>query len=418
MCNCIVAALAGVALTAGLVSAGSGPSTQPARVVQMKHLRVDLTKRTVTIDAAVCQPTYALEFLLCQGEGKTYESLLTTAAQPSHVHAALLLLGLTPGKPARWSSEGEGRFIPPRGAELTIAFHWKDKDGRAREADASDWLTSPAKDKSGPAGGPENGVRSPRDDIKGTDPIRPPPGLRAIKTWVFVGSEVWPSGRYAADQDGGIICVANLREAVIDVPFESANALEGREFAPNAAAVPPAGTPVEVVLTPLPGAANAPDARVMLEIDRLGNLVLDGRPIAPTQLRAWAEKYVEKHARGEVTLRAAAEAQVNDLAAAKRGLEFGGVRYFEEQFLPPLVEVPPRTPDQAKRLLADWTDRFRRSREFDEYLVQDAQETLAELERRTAEARQYPQLLDDYRRQLVQGLEAYRARFPTTRPEG
>jgi len=44
-----------------------------------------------------------LELLVCRGRppSKEYESIMDTQASPSDLHAALLVLGLTPGKPAR-----------------------------------------------------------------------------------------------------------------------------------------------------------------------------------------------------------------------------------------------------------------------------------------------------------------------------
>lgn len=380
-----VCALAQPAAAPGAPSA-AGTSSRPAGVVNLKGVRVDLKNRTVALYATVCKPNYDLEFLLCQGEEKTYESLLSTPARPSLIHAGLLMLGLTPGKPARWAGGPEGKFLPPCGAQVTIAFRWKDKDGKAHTADAADWLAT-----------------------VGAEGKRPAPP----RSWVFVGSLFYPSGAYAADQDGGIVCVANLPEAVIDVPFESANALENRAFRPNKAAIPPAGTAVEIVLTPLPGAEKAPDARVMLEIDRLGDLTLDGRPTVPSQLRAWAEAYIERHAKGQVVIRADGEATVNDVAAARRELEDGGVREFEEQFMPPDGPVLPRTAAQAKDALRAWADRLQKARALNSDAPDEAQAALDQIQPRIAEAQKRNELWELYRQQLRQSLDQYRA---STRP--
>ena len=113
------------------------------------------------------------------------------------------MLGLRPGKPGGYVGK---EYVPPRGAALRIELRWKDKTGESHSAEASDWLKLSG---------------------RGTGKVKP-------TGWIFVGSEILPGGVYDADLNGGIIAVANLPSAVIDVPFESTQTMENREFVVDA----------------------------------------------------------------------------------------------------------------------------------------------------------------------------------------
>jgi hypothetical protein len=54
--------------------------------------------RTVSLPARVRVRTGVIEYALVHERGKTYESLLSTPAEPAQVHLAFLLLGIEPGK--------------------------------------------------------------------------------------------------------------------------------------------------------------------------------------------------------------------------------------------------------------------------------------------------------------------------------
>ncbi len=67
----------------------TGPNT-----FQIGRVEFDREKRTVTVPATVCVTNQILEYALVATGGKTYESLLVTAASPVDMHLALLLLGV------------------------------------------------------------------------------------------------------------------------------------------------------------------------------------------------------------------------------------------------------------------------------------------------------------------------------------
>jgi hypothetical protein len=90
------------------------------------HVRVDLAKRMVELDGIVPidphnpqTPRIYLEAMVCTNDTKEHESLVMTRARPSHVHAALLLVGITPGTPGDWDWTGDTiRPVAPTGPRV------------------------------------------------------------------------------------------------------------------------------------------------------------------------------------------------------------------------------------------------------------------------------------------------------------
>ncbi len=368
--------------------ASSGPSTRPAgKVVNIALVRVDLANRQVSFDAEVCLRHGALEFLLVAWQTKTHESPLHTKARASHIHAGLLLLGLTPGKPARWAGQEQGaRFMPPAGAGLKMRFNWKDAEGKSHSADAADWLTG-------------------ADDRE----------IERPEQWIFVGSDILPDGRYWAEVDGEMISLTNFASAVIDVPFRSSSANDERGFFAKTDAIPPTGTKVEVVLTPVAGAEKALDAREMVEIDRFGRRRVDGQILTEDQLEKWAGSYITAHQCGMVVIRADGMARVWDIAATQYVLRLGGVREFEIQRVPPPGDMLPQSGDQARGAIAQWKDKFINYRDLLEDPGLGAERTLAQVDAELRDIEAQKELLKDYAAKLKHALATYKA---TTQPAG
>ena len=370
-------------------AAENAPAKKNRLVKIGKHLRVDLAKRQIVVNTEVCLRSGALELLVCAWSTKEHESVLHTRAKASNVHAALLLLGLTPGKPAEWVMiEGDdlGRTLPPRGAGLDISLKWTDKNDKAHTVNAAEFLS--VGDKKGAA---------------------------APKEWVFVGSDIFSDGRYWADSEGEIICVANFASAVIDVPFGNPNKLaqQAVSFMANTAAIPPVGTPVEVIITPRPGAERAPHARATLEIDPRGRFRLNGRPLARDALRAEASKFIERHEMGMVVIQAAPGATVADVVFARDELLLGGVHRTRQQWIGVGEPILPKTNAQKALAMKKWGEKFANPRDFIVEPGRDAGEELKRINAAVADLKARQALLDEYQSQLAKALSAY---TPTTQP--
>jgi len=352
-------------------------------------LRIDAAAGQVAFDAKVVRQEGYLEFFVCSGYSKAHETILTTEVLPSHVHAALLALGLTAGKPARWKEDPDSetaQFLPPKGAELKMTLKWLDKDGKPRQADASDWLA----------------VRGGR-------------GAAKPKAWVFVGSDVLPDGRYWADIDGELVSVSNFASAVIDVPFESSSQDEFWSFEADPKAVPPPETVVQVVLEPLPGAAKAAHARATLDIDALGRFYIEGRPITAGELAPWAENFIKDHSKGQVVIRSDSRATVWDIEKARGELRLGGVRIFDEERLQGEMEILPRTQQEASESLKTWADRFAHALDLIRDPAVEAQMVIDRVGVETEQVGERLKLWQRYSADLSKLLNGYKA---TTQPAG
>ncbi len=364
------------------------PATMPAR--RVSPIALDLKKRTVSFSAEVCQREVMLEFMICRTGTKEHESILRSDVLPSHIHAGLLAMGLTRGKPARWSTgrDGVSRFGPPQGPELDITLEWTDKDGKKHKDIAGAWLKGVGKKK-----------------------------LPVPKTWIFVGSDMLSDNTYAADINGEIVSVSNFSSSLIDVPFESSSdGGEGNvqaEYSADPKTVPPIGTKVEVTIAPRAGAEKSPHARILLDIDRFGRMKIDGEAILRGDLRAWVKKFVAVHSDTLAVIRADAHTIVYDIAEAREELSFAGITETEQQHLTPEAPIPPRSAAQAQAELKRWTRDFARA----EHLLMDparqARRVLKEIDRELARAERMKNLWEDYAAALRQALAKHEA---ATRP--
>lgn len=364
----------------------SGPAlgwNKDKSVFRFEHLTVDLKARTVTMDAIVAQAHYALEFLLCSGDEKAYESVMWTKASPWQVHAGMLMLGLAPGKPGGFLGEA---YIPPRGAGLHVKLEWTDEDAKKHQSAATDWvkLSGEGKEKAKP------------------------------DKFIFVGSDFLPDGTYWANADTGIIAVANLPSAVIDVPFRSAQAIEQRAFVVDTDKVPPKGTVVTVSIQPEKDAEKAPDARALLEIDRFGTMTIDGAPIDrfDDHLRKWAEEFTKKHSAAEVVIRLEALAPAYLASMAQVELKLGGVYEFEHRTAPLYTPPMPMNPTSMAYMLKEWQGRFADPKNQIRDPGDEAEATLRIIETRKAELDRQKELLERYEKVLRQQAEAYRRANP------
>lgn len=186
----------------------------------------------------VCKAGYPLEFFATYSN-RSYEAALSVNVTPSIVHAGLLATGAEPGHPAKFEPE----FVPPTGTEVAIEVRWKDASGKVKSAPAQEWIRN----------------------IKTKKPLE--------SNWVFAGSffvtdEATGKKYYQADS-GELICVLNLPTAMLDLPIRSYGAIEARSFEAFEEHLPPAGTPVTILLKPILGdkASAAAKAVVVPPVD-------------------------------------------------------------------------------------------------------------------------------------------------------
>ncbi len=227
---------AAAVLLSSAALAWTAPVSTPPPPDPLPHIRVDPARGRVEFDARVAltlgDPPRARVFLeqfVCTPDTKEHESLLVTDARPSHVHAALLAVGLTPGKPVTWTSE-PGRVVPhpPEGDRVRVEFIHRDDQGKEVVRTPSDWAVSARDGVPWPAG-----------------------------EFVFAGSILrdGPGGAaYLADREGTLVGLASFGTEVIAWPVVISHEAEVQapEWIASAESLPPLGTPVVVRLTAVP----------------------------------------------------------------------------------------------------------------------------------------------------------------------
>lgn len=220
------------ALLLAALLAGACAAPEPVLREAFPGVRVDARTRTVEFDGEV--PVDAagsrifLEVVACARGSREHEALVVTDARPSHVHAALLLVGLTPGAPGSWRWQG-GRLeaTPPSGDAVEALLLWRDAGGRLRRATPDQWIRD---------------VDSGRGLWEGS-----------VEPWVFAGSlfrRVRAGEVYAADVEGTIVGLATFGDEVVawSRVFSPEASIQPPQWIADPARTPPAGTKVTVRL--------------------------------------------------------------------------------------------------------------------------------------------------------------------------
>src|SRR5688572_6131136 len=119
--------MAFLVLALASVTFAAPPATRPAEG-KLPHLQVNRAKQQIRVECEAINADEKLEFLVCAAGTKEYESVLRSRARPSHLHFALLMLGLEPGQPVKFN-QAANAWIPPRGPALKLSCEFV-RDGK------------------------------------------------------------------------------------------------------------------------------------------------------------------------------------------------------------------------------------------------------------------------------------------------
>jgi hypothetical protein len=218
-------------------------SSQPAPAVAewttpFPHVAVNRAARQVRVNGFVPidahnkkTPRVFLEVLVCSRNTKEHEALVVTDAKPSHVHAAMLMIGLEPGAPGSWRwAEGAAKpeAIAPNGPRIRVTV--RPEGGQA--VDIREWVVQ-------------------RDGAT---------RLPAHEHLVFAGSIFRTLGApgearaiYGADADGTIVGLTAFGTETIawSGMYHHETAMEQPAWMADAARMPKFGTDVEVLIEPI-----------------------------------------------------------------------------------------------------------------------------------------------------------------------
>lgn len=188
----------------------STPKSTPGSIdsLELPGIKVNLEEKAIDVTAAVCLDEGSLEFVACTKNTKEHESIIRVAAQPSHIHTALLLLGAKPGHPAIRrvvGKEGAERLIdlPPEGSSIAVSLVVPGENGKLKERPISDFIAK---------------IDYEADEVvAGTKEIK-----TRFETFVFAGShlvgEEDEAKTYLADQTGSVISISTFGDELLCLP--------------------------------------------------------------------------------------------------------------------------------------------------------------------------------------------------------
>lgn len=216
----------------------AGHAAGPTFSELFEHVRVDVERKVVEFDADISpvmiederSPLVYLEVLVCIPNTREHESILVSKARPSHVHAALLAIGATAGKPGGFTFEsGQLKTIDATGPGVSVECVY-DGLGRAGEVrvDPLEWVVNAA---DGQAFGESDMGRS--------------------SGFVFAGSKfvnVNGQEHYGGDLGGNVIGLTTFGDEVIGLSktISPEAAVQAPEWVAKLKGMPGAGTPVRV----------------------------------------------------------------------------------------------------------------------------------------------------------------------------
>lgn len=259
---------------------------EPVPLNPERTVLLDKPGRRLLLKTQVCLRLGVLEMLACPKQTKEHESILSFPGKAQAVHAGLLALDLTPGRPARFAE----KFEPPTGPKLDVYVSWQDAAGKPQRRPAREWIRHvtyryfAAKLSKVPPGVPiDQGDDTLRYDPNTQELLwfgimsnerrdfllkhsNDPAYQQAVRSlyeqsqprelmaeWVFAGSgfSTTEDGRqiYQAEA-GSLICVANFGDALIDINVESSASNGAQLFEPYTERIPPEGTPVTIEIMP------------------------------------------------------------------------------------------------------------------------------------------------------------------------
>lgn len=242
-----LAAVLAVALSGGLHAQTSAPEapdatapaqandTKPGRApmelpaAAMPHLHIDREAGIVDVDArVVLREGEWLELIACAPNSKEHESLVVVLARPSHIHLALLTLGLEPGTPMTVEKLEDGYKVhPAQGPQVEVSFV-VGEGAQRREVPANEWV-----------------VAQQTGEVMGDNLF-----LFAGSTFVnYEGEDI-----YMADLSGAVVSLVNFGDDLLTRDTTATNNSDNQVWNANTAQIPPLDTPVTLRLRPMKAA--------------------------------------------------------------------------------------------------------------------------------------------------------------------
>ncbi|MBN1346316.1 MAG: hypothetical protein JXQ73_26750 [Phycisphaerae bacterium] len=271
-------------------SAATQTASDDRIVIFKPGVAINWTQRQVELTGKIALRQGALELFACAtdryGGDKTHESIVLLDARPLHVFQALGLIGLQPGRPARWDAK-KNAIHPATGQTLELGVEWLD-DGRRRRVDASEWMRR-------------------IDDPKA--PLGPLP-------WVLAGSAPSQDDGILADEDGTVATLVDFDGSIIGLSVHHPRDYDQMWIEARTEKVPQLDMPVTVLVRA---------AGLRLEMDRFGRVFLNGRRHDPETITNAVKDYLKASPNGRISVLVAPTTLDVDIRRLKNQLRAAGV---------------------------------------------------------------------------------------------
>lgn len=228
----------------------SKPSRKKAVALLLKELaakgvHLDRERHLVWVPGVTWIHNANLEYIATGRRGSTHEALLVLDCKASALNAALLALGLKPGKnyslkekipppPKKLVMEGKAKpyvLIHPKGPGVILTVEWKGKDGKPIRYRAEDLVL----------------------DLSTKKPL-------PRRRWIYFGGRWAPLYKgeppvFVADYEENLISVCYMDPGNHLITIRHEHGLDDTRWWPNFYLLPPRGTPIKlyISLEPLPG---------------------------------------------------------------------------------------------------------------------------------------------------------------------
>ena len=200
----------------------SQPDRSAAKVVQFTpEIRIDYRVPQVEVAGRVILREGPLELFAYSKAPvpKEHESIVCLEAPASLIYQALGLIGLQPGKPARYFPETRETRLPSGDAVDVLVRY--ERGGETIEESACAWMRDVDLD-------------APMDKTH----------------WLFTGSERMQDDRFAADVEGTTVTVVDFTSSLMALPNMHTSADAQLWLVANTEVIPPLGTRVTLILRP------------------------------------------------------------------------------------------------------------------------------------------------------------------------
>ena len=210
--------------------------------LKLPGLTVYTKEAYVDVESTICLTAGFLELIATTKDGKEHESIISIAAKPSHVHAALLLLRAQPGNPAMAKRLDDGGWldIAPRGAEIGVSLVFDDEKGKQVERPISDFI-----------------MRGQEEDSYGPDAVDLKPEDRRrfpTNNFLFAGSQLYKdddgNAHYLSDGSGNVISLSTFGDELLCLPGKHSQENVALAWEIDPTHIPKLGTKVSLRLRP------------------------------------------------------------------------------------------------------------------------------------------------------------------------